>query len=224
MMIKFTKVQKQYSDGNKCLNDINLKIDQGEFVFLVGHSGAGKSSLLKLITREEKITDGRIIVDKENITNIKNRSLHKYRRNIGIIFQDYRLIKEKTVYENVELALRVVGENPKNIRPKVMEVLERVGVAHKYKKYPDELSGGECQRVGIARAIVNNPSIIIADECTRNLDIDNSRSIMKLLDGINKQGITVIMATHNLDLVKEFPRRIVKIEGGKIIYDTKRCE
>ena len=224
MMIKFTKVQKQYSDGNECLNDINLKIDQGEFVFLVGHSGAGKSSLLKLITREEKITDGRIIVDKENITNINSRSLHKYRRNIGIIFQDYRLIKEKTVYENVELALRVVGENPKNIRPKVMEVLERVGVAHKYKKYPDELSGGECQRVGIARAIVNNPSIIIADECTGNLDIDNSRSIMKLLDGINKQGITVIMATHNLDLVKEFHRRIVKIEGGKIIYDTKRCE
>ena len=115
-------------------------------------------------------------------------------------------IEDKTVYENVELALRVVGENPKNIRPKVMEVLERVGVAHKYKKYPDELSGGECQRVGIARAIVNNPSIIIADECTGNLDIDNSRSIMKLLDGINKQGITVIMATHNLDLVKEFPR------------------
>lgn len=223
-MIKFTKVEKQYSDGNKSLKDINLKVDQGEFVFLVGHSGAGKSSILKLITREEKITNGRITVNKENITNIKNRDLHKYRRNIGIVFQDYRLIKEKTVYENVELALRVVGEKSKNIKPKVMEALESVGIAHKYKKYPDELSGGECQRVGIARAIVNNPSIIIADECTGNLDMDNSISIMKLLDEINKKGVTVIMATHNLDLVREFPRRIVKIEDGKIIYDTKRCE
>lgn len=223
-MIKFTKVEKQYSDGNKSLKDINLKVDQGEFVFLVGHSGAGKSSILKLITREEKITNGRITVNKENITNIKNRALHKYRRNIGIVFQDYRLIKEKTVYENVELALRVVGEKSKNIKPKVMEALESVGIVHKYKKYPDELSGGECQRVGIARAIVNNPSIIIADECTGNLDMDNSISIMKLLDEINKKGVTVIMATHNLDLVREFPRRIVKIEDGKIIYDTKRCE
>ena len=223
-MIKFTKVEKQYSDGNKSLKDINLKVDKGEFVFLVGHSGAGKSSILKLITREEKITNGRITVNKENITNIKNRDLHKYRRNIGIVFQDYRLIKEKTVYENVELALRVVGEKSKNIKPKVMEALESVGIAHKYKKYPDELSGGECQRVGIARAIVNNPSIIIADECTGNLDMDNSISIMKLLDEINKKGVTVIMATHNLDLVREFPRRIVKIEDGKIIYDTKRCE
>lgn len=223
-MIKFTKVEKQYSDGNKSLKDINLKVDQGEFVFLVGHSGAGKSSILKLITREEKITNGRITVNKENITNIKNRALHKYRRNIGIVFQDYRLIKEKTVYENVELALRVVGEKSKNIKPKVMEALESVGIAHKYKKYPDELSGGECQRVGIARAIVNNPSIIIADECTGNLDMDNSISIMELLDEINKKGVTVIMATHNLDLVREFPRRIVKIEDGKIIYDTKRCE
>lgn len=223
-MIKFTKVEKQYSDGNKSLKDINLKVDQGEFVFLVGHSGAGKSSILKLITREEKITNGRVIVNKENITNIKNSALHKYRRNIGIVFQDYRLIKEKTVYENVELALRVVGEKSKNIKPKVMEALESVGIVHKYKKYPDELSGGECQRVGIARAIVNNPSIIIADECTGNLDMDNSISIMELLDEINKKGVTVIMATHNLDLVREFPRRIVKIEDGKIIYDTKRCE
>lgn len=223
-MIKFTKVEKQYSDGNKSLKDINLKVDQGEFVFLVGHSGAGKSSILKLITREEKITNGRITVNKENITNIKNSALHKYRRNIGIVFQDYRLIKEKTVYENVELALRVVGEKSKNIKPKVMEALESVGIVHKYKKYPDELSGGECQRVGIARAIVNNPSIIIADECTGNLDMDNSISIMELLDEINKKGVTVIMATHNLDLVREFPRRIVKIEDGKIIYDTKRCE
>ena len=223
-MIKLTKVEKQYSDGNMCLKDINLRIDNGEFVFLLGHSGAGKSSLLKLISREEKVTNGKIIVNKENITNIKDRKIHNYRRNLGIIFQDYKLLQEKTVYENVELALRVVGENPKNIKQKVMDVLEKVGISHKYNKYPNELSGGECQRVGIARAIVNKPSIIIADECTGNLDMDNSKSIMKLLSEINKDGVTVIMATHNLELVREFPRRIVKIEDGKIIYDTKRYE
>lgn len=221
-MIKFTKVEKQYSDGNMCLKDINLRIDNGEFVFLLGHSGAGKSTLLKLISREEKLTDGKIIVNKENITNIKDRKIHNYRRKLGIVFQDYKLLQEKTVYENVELALRVVGEDPKNIKQKVMDVLEKVGIADKHNKYPDELSGGECQRVGIARAIVNKPSIIIADECTGNLDMDNSISIMKLLSDINKEGVTVIMATHNLELVKEFPRRIVKIEDGKIIYDTKR--
>ena len=222
-MIKFVKVNKQYSD-EICLKDINLKIDKGEFVFLLGHSGAGKSSILKLISREEKITSGKLTVDKQNIASIKDNKIHKYRRNIGIIFQDYRLLKEKTVYENVELALRVVGENPKKIKQKVMEVLDKVGIADKYNKYPDELSGGECQRVGIARAIVNKPSIVIADECTGNLDMENSISIMKLLSEINEEGITVIMATHNLELVKEFPRRIVKIEDGQIIYDTKRYE
>lgn len=221
-MIKFSNVEKRYSDGNKVLKNINLQIDPGEFVFLVGHSGAGKSSILKLITREEKLSRGSILVNKENITDIKNKKLHNYRRNIGIIFQDYRLLPQKTVYENVELALRVVGEKPRNIKPKVMEVLEKVGVADKYKKYPDELSGGECQRVGIARAIVNKPSIIIADECTGNLDMDNSISIMKLLEDINKEGITVVMATHNLELIKEFPNRVVNIENGKIIHDTKR--
>lgn len=222
-MIKFVKVNKQYSD-EICLKNINLKIDEGEFVFLLGHSGAGKSSLLKLISREEKITSGRLTVNKENLASIKDNKIHKYRRNLGIIFQDYRLLKEKTVYENVELALRVVGENPKKIKTKVMEALEKVGIADKYNKYPDELSGGECQRVGIARAIVNKPYILIADECTGNLDMENSISIMKLLSEINKEGVTVIMATHNLELVKEFPRRIVKIEGGEIIYDTKRYE
>lgn len=221
-MIKFSNVEKRYSDGNKVLKNINLQINPGEFVFLVGHSGAGKSSILKLITREEKLSRGSILVNKENITDIKNKKLHNYRRNIGIIFQDYRLLPQKTVYENVELALRVVGEKPRNIKPKVMEVLEKVGVADKYKKYPDELSGGECQRVGIARAIVNKPSIIIADECTGNLDMDNSISIMKLLEDINKEGITVVMATHNLELIKEFPNRVVNIENGKIIHDTKR--
>lgn len=221
-MIKFINVEKRYSDGKKTLKNINFNIEQGEFVFLVGHSGAGKSSILKLITREEKISRGSLTVKEQDLSKIKNRTLHNYRRDLGIIFQDYKLLSEKTVYENVELALRVVGENPKKIKEKVMETLDKVGIKDKCNKYPHELSGGECQRVGIARAVVNKPSIIIADECTGNLDMENSISIMKLLEEINKEGITVIMATHNLELLREFPKRIVKIEKGQIIYDTKR--
>lgn len=221
-MIKFTNVDKEYSDGKKSLSNINLGVKQGEFIFLVGHSGAGKSTLLKLLTREEKITSGRISVLGEDITKIKPNKIHKHRRNIGIVFQDFKLLKEKTVYENVELAMRVVGENPKKIRPRVMDVLQKVGIADKYKKYPSELSGGECQRVGIARAIVNKPTIIIADECTGNLDLDNSIQILKLLTDINAEGVTVIMATHDIEILKLFPRRMIEIEKGKIIMDTKR--
>lgn len=221
-LIKFTNVDKQYSDGNKSLSNINLGIMQGEFVFLVGHSGAGKSTLLKLLTREEKISSGRLSVLGEEITKIKTSKIHNYRRHLGIVFQDFRLLKEKTVYENVEIAMRVVGANPKKIRPRVMEVLHKVGIADKYNKYPSELSGGECQRVGIARAIVNRPSIIIADECTGNLDLDNSIQILKLLTDINAEGVTVVMATHDIEILKLFPRRIIEVEKGKIINDTKR--
>lgn len=221
-MIKLTNVDKEYSDGNKSLSNINLGIVQGEFVFLVGHSGAGKSTLLKLLTREEKLTSGRISVLGEDITKIKTKKIHKYRRNLGIVFQDFKLLNEKTVFENVELAMRVVGENPKKIRPRVMEVLHKVGIADKYNKYPSELSGGECQRVGIARAIVNKPSIIIADECTGNLDLDNSIGILKLLNDINAEGVTIIMATHDIEILKLFPKRVIEIEKGKIMKDTKR--
>lgn len=221
-MIKFTNVDKFYSDGNKSLDNVNLGIKQGEFVFLVGHSGAGKSTLLKLLTREEKISSGRLSVLGEDITKIKASKVHNYRRNLGIIFQDFRLLNEKTVYENVELALRVVGTNAKEIRPRVMEVLKRVGIAEKHSKYPHELSGGESQRVGIARAIVNKPSIIIADECTGNLDIHNSIQILKLLNEINEEGITVIMATHDIEILKLFPKRVIELKEGKIIKDTKR--
>lgn len=221
-MIKFTNVDKFYSDGNKSLDNVNLGIKQGEFVFLVGHSGAGKSTLLKLLTREEKISSGRLSVLGEDITKIKASKVHNYRRNLGIVFQDFRLLNEKTVYENVELALRVVGTNAKEIRPRVMEVLKRVGIAEKHSKYPQELSGGESQRVGIARAIVNKPSIIIADECTGNLDIHNSIQILKLLNEINEEGITVIMATHDIEILKLFPKRVIELKEGKIIKDTKR--
>ena len=202
-MIKFTCVDKVYPDGNKSLNNINLKIDKGEFVFLVGKSGAGKSTLLKLMTREEKASKGSVSV-------------------LGIVFQDFKLLKDKTVYENVELAMRVVGEKPKNIKVRVMEVLQKVGIYHKCNKYPDELSGGECQRVGIARAIVNKPSIIIADECTGNLDSENSNKIVDLLQSINEEGVTIVMATHDLEILKKYNKRTIAIDAGKIIEDTKR--
>lgn len=221
-LIKFTNVEKVYSDRNKSLDNINLGISQGEFVFLVGHSGAGKSTLLKILTREEKVSSGKISVLGQDLSKIKHQKIHNYRRNLGVVFQDFRLLKDKTVYENVEIAMRAVGANPKDIKPRVMFVLEKVKIADKYNKYPDELSGGEIQRVAIARAIVNKPSIIIADECTGNLDIENSKVILKILTDINKEGVTVVMATHDNEIIKLFPNRVIQLEKGKIIKDTKR--
>lgn len=221
-MIKFTNVEKIYSDRNKSLHDINLGISQGEFIFLVGHSGAGKSTILKILTREEKVSSGRISVLGQDLSKIKQRKIHNYRRNLGIIFQDFRILREKTVYENVEIAMRAVGAKSKDIKPRVMEVLSKVKIADKYNKYTDELSGGELQRVAIARAIVNRPSIIIADECTGNLDRENSIGILNILNDINKEGVTVIMATHDNELINLFPKRVIQLENGKIIKDTKR--
>ena len=220
-MIKFTNVDKFYSDGNKSLDNVNLGIKQGEFVFLVGHSGAGKSTLLKLLTREEKISSGRLSVLGEDITKIKASKVHNYRRNLGIVFQDFRLLNEKTVYENVELALRVVGTNAKEIRPRVMEVLKRVGIAEKHSKYPHELSGGQQQRVAIARAIVNRPKVLIADEPTGNLDPETSKEIISLLERINeKQNTTVLVVTHDSKIVQEHKKRTILIEDGCVNADT----
>ena len=221
-MIKFTDVEKVYSDKNKSLDKINLGISQGEFVFLMGHSGAGKSTLLKILTREEKVSSGRISVLGEDLSKIKQKKIHNYRRNLGVIFQDFRILREKTVYENVEIAMRAVGASSKKIKPRVMEVLSKVKIEDKYNKYPDELSGGELQRVAIARAIVNKPSIIIADECTGNLDRENSIGILNILKEINKEGVTVIMATHDNEIIKLFPKRVIQLENGKIVKDTKR--
>ena len=221
-MIKFTNVEKVYSDRNKSLDNINLGISQGEFIFLVGHSGAGKSTLLKILTREEKVSSGRVSVLGQDLSQIKHRKIHEYRRNLGVVFQDFRILRDKTVYENVEIAMRAVGANSKTIKPSVMSVLEKVKIADKYNKYPDELSGGELQRVAIARAIVNKPSIIIADECTGNLDIENSISILEILNDINKEGVTIIMATHDNEIINLFPKRVIQLEKGKIIRDTKR--
>ena len=221
-MIKFTNVEKVYSDRNKSLDNINLGISQGEFIFLVGHSGAGKSTLLKILTREEKVSSGRVSVLGQDLSKIKHRKIHEYRRKLGVVFQDFRILRDKTVYENVEIAMRAVGANSKTIKPSVMSVLEKVKIADKYNKYPDELSGGELQRVAIARAIVNKPSIIIADECTGNLDIENSISILEILNDINKEGVTIIMATHDNEIINLFPKRVIQLEKGKIIRDTKR--
>ncbi len=220
-MIKFTKVDKIYKDGQKSLSNINIGIKQGEFVFLVGHSGAGKSTLLKLLLREEKVSSGRLTVLGEDISKIKNKNIHLLRRKLGVVFQDFRLLKEKTAYENVELAMRVVGANPKQIKPRVLEVLDKVGLKDKANRYPSQLSGGECQRVAIARAIVNRPSIVIADECTGNLDFENSVEIMKILNNINKEGATVIMATHDVELLKLMDKRTIELKNGQVIKDTK---
>ena len=220
-MIKFNNVIKEYRGGIKSLDNIDLNIDSGEFVFLIGHSGAGKSTLLKLLTREESITSGDLIVLEKELKKLKNRRLYKYRRELGIVFQDFKLLPDKTVYGNVELALRVVGANPRTIKHRVMEALKKVGLEDKAKSYPSELSGGECQRVGIARAIVNKPSIIIADECTGNLDVDNSIKVLKLLKSINEEGVTVIVSTHDTDVLEQFSERVIELKDGKIIKDTK---
>lgn len=220
-MIKFTKVDKIYKEGQKSLSNINIGIKQGEFVFLIGHSGAGKSTLLKLLLREEKISSGRLTILGEDISKIKNKNIHLLRRKLGVVFQDFRLLKDKTAYENIELAMRVVGANPKQIRPRVLEVLDKVGLKDKANRYPSQLSGGECQRVAIARAIVNRPSIVIADECTGNLDFENSVEIMKILNNINKEGATVIMATHDVELLKLMDKRIIELKNGQVIKDTK---
>lgn len=220
-MIKFTKVDKVYKDGQKSLCNINLGIHQGEFVFLVGHSGAGKSTMLKLLLREELATSGRLTVLGQDISKINDNNIHLLRRRIGVIFQDFRLLKEKTAYENVELAMRVVGASPKDIKPRVLNVLKQVGLLDKANRYPSQLSGGECQRVAIARAIANKPSIIIADECTGNLDINNSIEIVNILDEINKNGTTVIMATHDIELLKIFKKRTVELKNGQVTRDTK---
>ncbi|CEQ22903.1 cell-division ATP-binding protein [[Clostridium] sordellii] len=220
-MIKFTKADKVYKDGQKSLCNINLGIHQGEFVFLVGHSGAGKSTMLKLLLREALVTSGRLTVLGQDISKINDNNIHLLRRRIGVIFQDFRLLKEKTAYENVELAMRVVGASPKDIKPRVLNVLKQVGLLDKANRYPSQLSGGECQRVAIARAIANKPSIIIADECTGNLDINNSIEIVNILDEINKNGTTVIMATHDIELLKIFKKRTVELKNGQVTRDTK---
>nr|PZN05114.1 MAG: cell division ATP-binding protein FtsE [Bacillota bacterium] len=215
-------VSKIYPGGCVALKDINVKIEKGEFVFLVGPTGAGKSTFLKLLFREELPTRGQIFINGKNITRLKPREIPYLRRRLGVVFQDFRLLPQKTVYENVAFAMEVIEAPPKEIKKRVPKVLEMVGLLHKMNSRPHELSGGEQQRTALARALVNNPDVLIADEPTGNLDPDTSWEIMKLLDEINKKGTTLIVATHAKDLVDAMRKRVLHIEGGKLVRDEER--
>ena len=218
-MIEFIDVVKSYAVGNKALQGVSLQIDDGEFVFLVGPSGSGKSTIIKLISGELKPTSGQIHVNGYSLERIRRREIPHLRRTVGVVFQDFRLIESKTVYENVAFAMRVVGAREKDIRERVPYVLDLVGLDTKSRRHPGELSGGEQQRLAIARALVNNPSTIIADEPTGNLDPVRSLEIMTLLQEINNLGTTVLVVTHEMDMVERFARRVVSIDEGKVVSD-----
>lgn len=219
-MIEFINVSKVYNNGTEALHNINLKVPKGEFVFIVGSSGAGKSTFLKLITCEERPSSGQILIDGQDISHLRKGKIPYVRRKMGMVFQDFRLIDHMTVYDNVAFAMRVVGASGKSIRKRVPYMLSLVGLQHKAKHYPTELSGGERQRVGLARALVNNPEMIIADEPTGNIDPALSFEIVDLLNEINRRGTTVLMVTHEHSLVKHFHKRIIQIHSGEIVADT----
>ena len=220
-MIELREVTKEYSKGIAALNGINLRIEQGEFVFVVGDSGSGKSTLIRLLMKEIDPTSGTIIVNGQNLNRMKHRQIPQYRRGIGVVFQDFRLLKDRNVYENVAFAQRVIGRSTKVIRKRVPEVLQEVGLAEKYKSFPDELSGGEQQRVALARALVNRPDILLADEPTGNLDPKTSEEIMKLLEQINEKGTTVLVVTHNKEIVNAMKKRVLTMHDGVIVSDEK---
>jgi len=224
MMIEMQDVYKTYPNGVVALNGVNVRIKQGEFVYVVGPSGAGKSTFIKMMYREEKPTSGSIMINGVNLAKIKDSKVPLLRRNIGVVFQDFKLLPTLNVYENVAFALEVIEESPKVIRKKVMEVLDLVGLKHKVRSYPNELSGGEQQRVSIARSIVNSPKIVIADEPTGNLDPETSWDIMELFEKINDRGTTIVMATHNKEIVNATRRRVIAIENGKIVRDEAKGE
>lgn len=218
-MIQMNNVYKKYPNGVVAANGITIDIKQGEFVYVVGPSGAGKSTFIKLMYREEKPTSGEIVINNVNLSTLKNKNVPKLRRQLGVVFQDFKLLPRLNVYENVAFALEVIEENPKVIRKRVMDVLELVGLKHKVRMFPNELSGGEQQRVSIARSIVNKPQLVIADEPTGNLDPETSWEIMNLFEEINARGTTIVMATHNREIVNTIRRRVIAIEGGLIVRD-----
>ena len=221
-MIVLDNVSMTYPGGNTALEDINIKIEKGEFVFIVGRSGSGKTTLIKLLLRELLPTKGTIMVDNKDLTKLKRREVPKIRRKIGVVFQNFRLLKDLTVYENVAFAQRVIEAPAHQIRRQVPSMLTMVGLADKYRAYPRQLSGGEQQRVAIARALVNEPPILIADEPTGNLDPENSVEIMKMLDEINKRGTTVVVVTHNQEIVNMMHKRVITLKKGKIISDEEK--
>ncbi|MBD7968916.1 cell division ATP-binding protein FtsE [Paenibacillus gallinarum] len=223
-MIELQDVWKTYPNGAHALQGVSVKIDRNEFVYIVGPSGAGKSTFMKLIYREEVPTKGQISVNGFNIGKLKHRKIPYVRRNIGVVFQDFRLLPKMTAYENIAFAMEVIEAPKKQIKKRVMEVLDLVGLKEKADREPAQLSGGEQQRIAIARAIVNNPSVIIADEPTGNLDPETSWGIMQLLDEINFRGTTIVMATHNRDIVNKMRKRVIAIEKGHIVRDELRGE
>ncbi|WP_461813132.1 cell division ATP-binding protein FtsE [Faecalimonas sp.] len=223
-MIELKDVTKEYSKGAAALNGINLKIEQGEFVFIVGDSGSGKSTLIRLLMKELDPTSGTIIVNGINLNRMKHRHIAKYRRHLGVVFQDFRLLKDRNIYENIAFAQRVIETPTRVLKKKVPAALSLVGLAQKYKAYPKQLSGGEQQRVAIARAVVNEPAILLADEPTGNLDPTNAWEIMKLLEEANERGTTVIVVTHNHEIVAEMKKRVITMQKGVIVSDEKEGE
>ena len=221
-MIKFSGVSKEYKNGVNALSNINVHIGKGEFVYLVGSSGAGKSTMIKLLLKEEEPTSGRIFLKGNEITKVKNRRIPYIRRDIGVVFQDFRLLPNKTVYENVAFAMEILGTHPKDIRRRIPMILSMVDLSRKASSYPEQLSGGEQQRVSIARAIVNNPPVLIADEPTGNLDPETALEIMKALMDINARGTTILMATHAREIVNNMRKRVLALENGKLVRDEER--
>ena len=220
-MIELRNVTKEYSKGHAALNGVSVKIERGEFVFIVGDSGSGKSTLIKLIMKELNPTEGTIIVNGQNLNRMKHRNIAKYRRGLGVVFQDFRLLKDRNIYENIAFAQRVTEKSTRVIKKKVPAALSLVGLAQKYKAFPKELSGGEQQRVAIARAVVNEPAILLADEPTGNLDPTNSWEIMKLLEEANERGTTVLVVTHNQEIVNEMKKRVITMKKGVIVSDEQ---
>ena len=220
-MIEISNVSKTYETGNKALRNVNITIKDGEFVFIVGKSGSGKSTLLKILLKETEPTYGRVVVNDMNLQRMPRRYVPKYRRRLGFVFQDFRLLKDRTVFENVAFAQRVVGTPARKIRESVPAMLQLVGLSSKYKFYPSQLSGGEQQRVAIARALINRPEVLLADEPTGNLDSQNAGEIMKLLEEINEKGTTVIVVTHSREIVERMKKRVITMEKGMVVSDVK---
>ena len=219
-MIKLEHVSKSYSAGIPALNVVSLNIEEGEFVFVVGDSGSGKSTLIKLLLKELEPTEGTITINGRKLNKIRRRQIPKFRRNIGVVFQDFRLLKDRNIYDNVAFAQKVIGESNRSIKKNVPKLLSMVGLAAKYRSYPRQLSGGEQQRVAIARALINKPKILLADEPTGNLDANNAWEIMKLMEEINEQGTTVVVVTHNLEIVKAMNKRVITMQKGVVVDDT----
>ena len=223
-MIEVKNVYKKYPNGVHAINGININIDFGEFVYVVGLSGSGKSTFIKMLYREEKPTSGSIIINGINLTTLKERKVPYLRRNLGVVFQDFKLLPNLTVYENIAFALEVIEESPRNIKRRVLEVLDLVHLKQRARSYPNELSGGEQQRVSIARSIVNSPKVLIADEPTGNLDPETTWEIMDTFMEINRRGTTIIMATHDKEIVNNIRNRVIVIEGGLVVRDELKGE